>query len=731
MISEVLFLLAGHSSSLFPTDHTLNSDIAPLLHPGEKQCLESLGLIAYRYRKVKNSCIKLQRSPSRYICALCASLSQILKQDYEALVVETEAKVLKRDALLVANGAFVPLSSVRAIFSAWDAPFAALSTLMDNLQSEKEWKAGPLIDMLLSRSKTGVHRVADIFTRLSTAVQCVWRSHLTALVVHGSLSDVEPLASKDYALIESSFPTCISPQSRELIAYIGRAIGTIKAVKWQKQLPRTLAAEHTLMLESVLPEDQHAFDTVVSQIRINVGEWLWLNVLTKKDIDEAVDSLGNYFLLRNGEFCVSLIREIERLKISRLTNRTGHASVIREQDLNLALLRASLGTSAQHDPSLARIRFQLPTGPLRPLLPSLTQLNKNSSLSTSLIASTSPFDPSLFNSQLLGTPLSLQYTIEWPLDLFLGKSELTAYGTLFSFLSALRKTQTRVHGLWNSLSNSQRARRRWTGLGEGGTSEDLEGRKKLLRRGWGIVRDMGWFLDTLLGYVMMDVVDLEFSKLKGMLSKEGTSAENTSSKPEPGSPNQATSPTGSTNPKAGTPLDFTSLRAIHSNYLDRLLNGCLLTNTGLTSILQSILETCEHFTAQVKRWGGDVLPALLFEGSIHSGEAGVGAMVKERWGVVAEIDETLRHHLETFYEQLNASISQQPFSSGFDTSKSLYAGISVANRSTVNMSRAIDKNMDDSRRHVERLLLRLDFNGGLSKPRRSESTEILSGLGTR
>jgi hypothetical protein len=43
------------------------------------------------------------------------------------------------------------------------------------------------------------------------------------------------------------------------------------------------------------------------------------------------------------------------------------------------------------------------------------------------------------------------------------------------------------------------------------------------------------------------------------------------------------------------------------------------------------------------------------------------------------------------------------------------------------MSRGIDKNTDDSRRHVERLLLRLDFNGGLSKPRRVEG-EILSGL---
>ncbi len=58
------------------------------------------------------------------------------------------------------------------------------------------------------------------------------------------------------------------------------------------------------------------------------------------------------------------------MKVSRLTMHSGSA-MIREQDLNLALLRASLGTTAQHDPSLSHLRFSMPAGPLRPLLPSL------------------------------------------------------------------------------------------------------------------------------------------------------------------------------------------------------------------------------------------------------------------------------------------------------------------------------------------------------------------------
>jgi len=291
MIAEVLLILAGHSSSLFPTDFTLSSAIAPLLHPGEQQSLEALGLIAYRYRKIRSSCATLSRSTSRYICALCATLNHVLKEEYESLVIQTEAKVLKRDSELVASGAFVPLSLVRAIFSEWDAPLAALAALVDELEAEKDWKPGPLIDLLLTRSNTGVHRIASIISKLSISIQCVWRTQLTAFLVHGSLSSSDPLAGEDFSLVRGAIPSCVSIQSRNSIAYIGRAIAVVNAVKWQKQPPRELALEHTNLLESVLPEDQHAFDLVISQIRTNVGEWLWLNVLTKRDVDEAVDSL--------------------------------------------------------------------------------------------------------------------------------------------------------------------------------------------------------------------------------------------------------------------------------------------------------------------------------------------------------------------------------------------------------------------------------------------------------
>ena len=291
MIAEVLLVLAGHSSSLFPTDHTVHPSFEQLLHPGEQQCLESIGLIAFRYRKIKNASAILSRSSSRYVCALASTLNQILKKEYETLVVETEDKVLRRDSTLVASGSFVPLSSIRATFAEWDAPFAALETLVDDLCANEDWKPGPLIDMLTLRSSTGIHRIANIMSRLSLAVQRVWKAQLTSLLIHGSISDTDPLVSRDCVFLDGCVPSCVSAQSRSSIAYVGKAIGKVKVAKWRTQFPQNLAADHARQLEVVHVEDQYAFDRVITEIRTNVSEWFWLNVLTIKDVETSVDSL--------------------------------------------------------------------------------------------------------------------------------------------------------------------------------------------------------------------------------------------------------------------------------------------------------------------------------------------------------------------------------------------------------------------------------------------------------
>ena len=56
--------------------------------------------------------------------------------------------------------------------------------------------------------------------------------------------------------------------------------------------------------------------------------------------------------------------------------------------------------------------------------------------------------------------------------------------------------------------------------------------------------------------------------------------------------------------------------------------------------MRAIFEICQQFTGQIERWGGDVLPGLLFEGSIAGGEEEkIGKLVKDRQVIVGEINQ--------------------------------------------------------------------------------------------
>ncbi|KAG8701192.1 hypothetical protein FRC09_005508 [Ceratobasidium sp. 395] len=755
--------MAGHASSLLQSNGSVAPEFAPLLHPGEQQTLKELAELACQYRKLKYSSTTLGQQ-SQYMSSLCATLREILTE-YEELVVDTEARILQRDSELVANATVVPLSAIKATFAIWEIQFTSLCQLVDQLEAgppppynsdPPRWPPGPLIDILLQRARTGVQRVSAITNRLALGVQHVWRSHLLAYLVHGVLDPADPLASVEegYKLNAACVPGCVSAQTRESIAYVGRAVAVVGV-----GVPRRLAVVHARLLGRVLPQDRYAFDEAIERIKTNISEWLWSNVLTRQDVTVAVECFGNYFLLRNGEFALALLRELERLKASRLsakpTARTS-SGLIRDTDLSLAILRASLGTTAQNDPSLDSLRFTLVDGPLRPLLPSLQPKLK----------STQSLGPVNFDDLLLGARATLSHTLAWPLDLVLGQAELQTYSALFAYMIALRRGHVRVLECWSSLSAAQRARRRWTGLGEGGAgrgkakgkwrevdredSLEMDARKKLLRCGWGVVREMVWFLDTLWGYIMMDVVDVQYRKLQAQLrprrnrrnssntragTTRATSPSSTHVGPTSSNPNlyASTRPSLRASTHAslhasthtGGPenvpdfLDFTTLRTLHATYLGNIVSGSLLGHPGCAALVRAALETCERFVAQVERWGGDVLPGMLEEGSAGT-NGGVGKLVEERFKVVREIDEQFHSHLEAFYEQLSQS-STQTFATGADAS-TMMVNTSMYLQNLFR-PRAKGKLGDrgEERRTVERLSLRLDFNAKFSEPHRYDT----------
>ena len=89
--------------------------------------------------------------------------------------------------------------------------------------------------------------------------------------------------------------------------------------------------------------------------------------------------------------------------------------------------------------------------------------------------------------------------------------------------------------------------------------------------------------------------------------------------------------------------------------------------------------------------------------------------------------------LVKFYDQLSLSTSQQPFASANDASKSILYNVSMANASSFQhafVRRKGAKGLEgdgEIRRHVERLLLRLDFNEWFSKARTRKGRSATDG----
>lgn len=265
-----------------------------------------------------------------------------------------------------------------------------------------------------------------------------------------------------------------------------------------------------------------------------------------------------------------------------------------------------------------------------------------------------------------------------------------------------------------------------------------------------IMTDVGLGLSILSDADNVQVVDVQYRKLQAQLRPRR-------SHPQPGRRSSTTTRAGTT--RAGSPtsthfgpspstqfggsasnqnfrssasqhapdtppdvLDFSTLRTLHAMYLANIVSGSLLGHSGCASLVRAALETCERFVGMVERWGGDVLPGVLEEGS-----AGVGGkLVDERLKAVKEIDEvggavwrmwlgmtefqTFHSHLEAFYEQLSLSPGQGADGSTMTGNTSAYL------RDLFRPRIKGRKGGEEDRRTVERLSLRLDFNAKFSEP---------------
>lgn len=740
------------------------------------------------------------------------------------------------------------------------------------------WTGGLLIDLLSLKASTGVERVAKHMARLRTAVEDSWMQHLIAWVCRGEIHRpggiADPHASKrtlisrdqlihwidatdadahndhlaaangdgladwaassgnTWAFRPDALPASVSDSTADSILYVGRALYTIRYANASSAHLSETPSRHTrlsgppdtviqlheaaLARAGVRPSRPSDLDRAIQSLRNDVSDWIFRNILTTSVVLSSLQCLGDYFLHRNGPYILSLLGEVETMRKNKLYRaRSAAASVIRSSDLELSLRRATVGTWAEDDPSLQRLRFVLPKGGYRPSLTGArtakvrgaapANANADMTIAGSTLISTR------FDDYLIGVPAQLHYTAVFPLDLFLSASDLAAYSRIFSYLIAIKKVHARVLDCWIALSKNQRGRRKFTGTGEGGVdAREEKQRGRLLRCSWGVVRSMKWFLDTLLGHFQTDIIDAQWGSLTerlrasvaqpgverggmGRLRKDSEQHQHRSSSPigsiiavseaygEEGRPRVVSGsaaglsrpPTviggagggrrrlafpvsgpasstfappasaigragrhfvsSSTRPESiidgvdtiradGTEpisggevdsmLDFASLRTAHTAFLAFVQDGLLLSSPVAFSLVRSILDICDRFVGSVERWGGDVLPPLL---ETNPATADRNAAIEDRQQLIDATTSELDVELGRFFKLLSSSSSTSYNGNVSSTGAADESGLGSLSISFAQLNLSRDANVADgtgmARKHLEQLLLRLDYSG--------------------
>ncbi|CAG8511446.1 6042_t:CDS:2 [Funneliformis caledonium] len=613
MLHELLLTLSGLSGDLFvpypsepetATTYKIPPEF-PFLHEAEKSSLERLAALGFYYRKLTNFLDKqrgrnennenhgsvglqkdnetsLKSTPhGSFIHALCNAINEVLA-DFHKTIIESEIRILNKEDNM---GGVVPISQLVSAFSEYYIILPHLSQLILDVENNPVKYFGcRILNLIIDKCNTGVPELREIMLKLLHACHEVMFKHITSWMVYGQLVDpfgeffikdrtlqYNPIEIQEqfsqtkwhrrFILDESFISNNLPNDVAKSILFVGKAIATVrnstKPYEKHSKFPDKLASLHLqylLELSSRPIFHQIELENIVNIIRNNVAQWLWQVVLTGDKVVECLEAFKNYFLLGQGDFATSLVEQFEKLSTSRLTSK--RIPLIKEQEMNSLLVRASVGTLAEKDLSFEKFRFKIP--------------NTNEQQSSNAI--------SMFDDILIGVPLRFEYDIGWPLDLFVTSEDLSKYGDIFSFLISLRRTQFKLQKVWARLAANVKKERNY---------KFSKRNKNVMIMPWNVRASMMFFVDCLWAHVQMDIIESNFQKLvhRITISSAHHQRQRSSSITEQSPPSN----------ELERLRDFEDIRLGHASYIGELLRGCLLESRVCTESIRTTLKIVDKF----------------------------------------------------------------------------------------------------------------------------------------
>lgn len=510
MLHELLFVLLGYPGDVFvaspPSASTTFAipDNFPLLHPTERECLNRLGQLGWTYLQINQfiaSVKDLKLLPTAthdssqphgaYIQALVTCIELTLN-DYRTDILAMEQRILSKHDEAGSN--ITPLALITANLSRWELLLPALCRFIRLLQRDPaKYHGCRLFDLLMDQSRTGVLEFRAEIEKMMAQLHNVLYRQLTAWMVHGQWVDpdneffIVPYSADrrpstatawnrlyviDYDRIPSHLPHALV----ESILFVGKAIATVNEMDklpmsisrhdddsllpfassrrslqqlHKIMIPLDMKKRHLQLLLSLHSSSSatHAspwirypqqLQAIVSQVRKSTAEWLFTQVLIgDHGLHRYLASFRHVFLLKYGDLASNFIDECALWRRKSLqkgggggktpSNLSKTAIVFRYQELNALLGKASIGTDAEDQLQ----GFKL-----------LLQEDQTKQY---------PFADLL----LVDLRMVLTFDLEWPIDLFLSKSDLKSYSHLWSFLISLKNTQISLNNLYKLLRYHQ------------------------------------------------------------------------------------------------------------------------------------------------------------------------------------------------------------------------------------------------------------------------------------
>ncbi|XP_020684188.1 gamma-tubulin complex component 4 [Dendrobium catenatum] len=304
---------------------------------------------------------------------------------------------------------------------------------------------------------------------------------------------------------------------------------------------------------------KRSFESAVNSICTVAANHLWQLVVIRADLNGHLKALKDYFLLAKGDFFQCFLEGSRQLM--RLPPRLSTA----EADLMVPFQLAALKTISEEDKYFCRVLLRIPsigigmTSSEMNLQKMKVDVNRGASLQG---VTSSGFSVDGWDG------IALEYSVDWPLQLFFTPEVLSKYLKVFQYLIRLKRTQMELEKSWAGAMHQDHAdfanHRR-----EKKNCFPSQHRRIRPRPMWQVREHMTFLIRNLQFYIQVDVIESQWNLLQAHVQ---------------------------------TSNDFTELVSFHQGYLSALISQSFLDIGSVSRILDSIMKLCLQFCWNIEQY---------------------------------------------------------------------------------------------------------------------------------